>query len=80
MEDNKIKKYGDELYDAWLTRGSVPSILEREPDISIEDLFKIQWHFVLLRLQAGEKVIGNTNGAKVKRALMSSMPKLAKPV
>jgi 2-oxopent-4-enoate/cis-2-oxohex-4-enoate hydratase len=66
MEDNKIEQYGDELYEAWLNRSTVPSLLEREPEITIDDAYKIQLRFVERRVQAGEKIIGKKIGVTSK--------------
>jgi 2-oxopent-4-enoate/cis-2-oxohex-4-enoate hydratase len=66
MEDNKIKQYGDELYEAWLSRSTVPPLLEREPEITIADAYKIQLRFVERRVQAGEKIIGKKIGVTSK--------------
>jgi 2-oxopent-4-enoate/cis-2-oxohex-4-enoate hydratase len=66
MEDNKIEQYGDELYEAWLSRSTVPPLLEREPEITIADAYKIQLRFVERRVQAGEKTIGKKIGVTSK--------------
>jgi 2-oxopent-4-enoate/cis-2-oxohex-4-enoate hydratase len=65
MDDNKIEQYGDELYDA----GDPPPIaplLEREPDITIADAYRIQERFVARRLAAGETIVGKKIGATSK--------------
>lgn len=66
MEDKKIKQYGDELYEAWLNRGTVAPLLEREPEITIEDAYKIQLRFIERRVEAGEKIIGKKIGVTSK--------------
>lgn len=66
MDQQKIKQYGDELYAAWLQRKPVAPLREREPDISIEDAYKIQEQFVARRVAAGEKIIGKKIGATSK--------------
>jgi 2-oxopent-4-enoate/cis-2-oxohex-4-enoate hydratase len=66
MEDKKIKQYGDELYEAWLNRSTVKPLLEREPQITIEDAYKIQLRFIERRVQAGEKIIGKKIGVTSK--------------
>jgi 2-oxopent-4-enoate/cis-2-oxohex-4-enoate hydratase len=66
MDQAKIKQYGDELYAAWLQRKPVAPLREREPDISIEDAYKIQEQFVARRVAAGEKIIGKKIGATSK--------------
>ncbi|MBS1191401.1 MAG: 2-oxopent-4-enoate hydratase [Rhodocyclaceae bacterium] len=66
MDDSKIKRYGDELYEAWLARRTVPPLLEREPDITIEDAYKIQSRMMERRIQAGETVVGKKIGVTSK--------------
>lgn len=63
MDSDKIRHYGQELYQAWLTRTPVTPLVEREPDITIEDAYRIQEAFVALRLAAGETIIGKKIGA-----------------
>ena len=66
MDDLKIKQYGDELYEAFVKFSPVRPLLEREPDITIEDAYKIQEHFVARRVAAGERIIGKKIGAPSK--------------
>lgn len=66
MDNNKIEQYGDELYQAFVARRPVPPLLAREPDISIEDAYRIQQRFVARRLAAGERVVGKKIGATSK--------------
>ena len=66
MDDNKITQYGDELYEAWLARRTVPPLREREPDITIEDACRIQERFVARRVAAGETIVGKKIGATSK--------------
>ncbi|BCO25767.1 2-hydroxyhexa-2,4-dienoate hydratase [Rhodoferax lithotrophicus] len=66
MNEEKIKYYGDELYQAFVTCRPVRPLLEREPDIHIEDAYKIQEHFVARRVQAGERIVGKKIGATSK--------------
>ena len=66
MDNNKIEQYGDELYEAFVARRAVPPLLSREPDITIEDAYRIQQRFVARRLAAGETVVGKKIGATSK--------------
>ena len=66
MDENKIKAYGDALYEAFRTRTRIPHLLPREPDITIEDAYRIQERFVARRLEAGETVVGKKIGATSK--------------
>ena len=66
MDQQKITAYGDELYEAWLACCPVRPLLEREPDITIEDAYQIQERFVARRVQAGERIIGKKIGATSK--------------
>ncbi len=66
MDDNKIRQYGDELYEAWLGRSTVQPLLLREPEITIDDAYKIQLRMVERRVQAGEKIVGKKIGVTSK--------------
>jgi len=66
MDDDKIRRYGDELYACWRERRTVAPLREREPDITIMDAYRIQERFVARRLEAGETVIGKKIGATSK--------------
>ncbi|PKO94143.1 MAG: 2-oxopent-4-enoate hydratase [Betaproteobacteria bacterium HGW-Betaproteobacteria-10] len=66
MNEEKIQQYGNELYEAWLTCRPVRPLLEREPEITIEDAYKIQERFVARRIQAGETLVGKKIGATSK--------------
>ncbi|WP_437882932.1 2-oxopent-4-enoate hydratase [Pseudomonas sp. LRF_L74] len=63
MNQDKIAGYGDELYAAWLERKAVAPLLAREADMSIEDAYRIQEHFVARRVAAGERIVGKKIGA-----------------
>ncbi|MBK5001665.1 2-oxopent-4-enoate hydratase [Pseudomonas sp. S31] len=63
MNQDKIDSYGDELYAAWLKRMAVAPLLAREPELSIEDAYRIQQRFVARRLAAGERIVGKKIGA-----------------
>ncbi|QAU33008.1 2-oxopent-4-enoate hydratase [Janthinobacterium sp. 17J80-10] len=66
MDTKKIEQYGDELYMAFLRQTTVPPLLEREPDITIEDAYKIQKRMVDRRVAAGEKIVGKKIGVTSK--------------
>jgi len=66
MDSSTIEKYGKELYDAWNTGRTVAPILQREPDITIEDAYGIQLCFIAHRVNAGEKIIGKKIGVTSK--------------
>ena len=62
MDDEAIRRFGDELYDAWLHRRVVSPLLERAPDMSLEDAYAIQLRVVNRRVGAGETIIGKKIG------------------
>lgn len=66
MDNQKIVMYGDELYEALLARYTVRPLLEREPDITIDDAYRIQQRMVERRLQAGETIVGKKIGVTSK--------------
>lgn len=63
MDSQKIQHYGEELYQAWLSRRPVQPLIEREPEITIEDAYRIQEAFVARRVAAGETIVGKKIGA-----------------
>ncbi|MDY3197856.1 MAG: 2-oxopent-4-enoate hydratase [Pseudomonadaceae bacterium] len=63
MDNQKIQHYGEELYQAWLSRRPVQPLIEREPEITIEDAYRIQEAFVARRVAAGETIVGKKIGA-----------------
>lgn len=66
MDDKLIERYGDELYDALITRTPLRPLTEREPNLSIADAYRIQLHMVERRVLAGETIIGKKIGATSK--------------
>lgn len=66
MDQQKIEQYGEDLYQALVSRRAVAPLLSREPDISIADAYRIQEQFVARRLAAGETIIGKKIGATSK--------------
>ncbi|MGH8751579.1 MAG: 2-oxopent-4-enoate hydratase [Burkholderiales bacterium] len=66
MDQEKIKHYGDELYDALVKRVPVAPLTEREPAISMDDAYHIQLRMIQRRLDKGETVIGKKIGVTSK--------------
>eukprot|EP01136_Pigoraptor_vietnamica_P031064 Opistho-1_new@91140 len=66
MNNETIERYGDELYEALLARRVVAPLLEREPQIRVEDAYRIQLHMVARRVAAGERVVGKKIGVTSK--------------
>ena len=66
MKSEDIQKYGDELYNALITRTTVPPLLGRADGITIEDAYRIQERMLSHRLKAGEKIVGKKIGVTSK--------------
>lgn len=66
MDKVKIEQYGDELYQALLSRKAVDPLTDREPSITIEDAYQIQLRMIQRRLDAGETVVGKKIGVTSK--------------
>jgi len=66
MDSSLIQTCGDELYDAWRERRVLAPLLERFPDIRIEDSYAIQSRYVARRVQAGETIVGKKIGVTSK--------------
>ena len=66
MSPELIKQYGDELYEAWRARRTVAPLLQRSPDITLEDAYQVQLQYIKRRLEAGEKIVGKKIGVTSK--------------
>ncbi len=66
MDAQKIQHYGDELYQALVSRTPVEPLTNREPEITIDDAYQIQLRMIQRRLDAGEVVIGKKIGVTSK--------------
>jgi 2-oxopent-4-enoate/cis-2-oxohex-4-enoate hydratase len=66
MTPNRIRAYGDELYAALVGRTTVMPLVDREPDITIEDAYRIQQQMIARRLAAGETIVGKKIGVTSK--------------
>lgn len=63
MNEQKIQQYGDQLYEAFVSRQAIAPLTESEPDITIQDAYQIQLRMIERRLQNGsEQVIGKKIG------------------
>lgn len=69
MEQDKIKQYGDELYEALISRNTIAPITERSPEVTIEDAYQIQNQMIARRLAAGESVVGKKIGVTSKAVM-----------
>jgi 2-oxopent-4-enoate/cis-2-oxohex-4-enoate hydratase len=77
MTPDDIQHYGDELYQALITRKTVAPLTERVPGILISDAYRIQQRMVARRLQAGETIVGKKIGVTSK--VMQEMIGVAQP-
>ena len=66
MKAEDIQKYGDELYNALVTRTTVAPLLGRAEGITIEHAYRIQERFLSHRVKAGEKIVGKKIGVTSK--------------
>jgi 2-oxopent-4-enoate/cis-2-oxohex-4-enoate hydratase len=66
MDTRTIERYGDELYQALLTRTPVAPLTDRESGITIEDAYRIQLRMIQRRLDAGETIVGKKIGVTSK--------------
>lgn len=62
MDDETVRLFGDELFDAWRHRRVVSPLLGRAPEMSLADAYRIQSRFVDRRVQAGEAIVGKKIG------------------
>ncbi|MCX7070669.1 MAG: 2-oxopent-4-enoate hydratase [Gammaproteobacteria bacterium] len=66
MTPEQIKLHGDALYQALVDRQPLAPLTEREPDITIDDAYRIQLRMIERRLAKGETVIGKKIGVTSK--------------
>ncbi len=73
MNEQKIQQYGDALYQALVDRKAIDPLTTSEPDITIQDAYRIQLRMIERRLQDGtEQVIGKKIGV-TSRAVMDML-------
>jgi 2-oxopent-4-enoate/cis-2-oxohex-4-enoate hydratase len=66
MRQDIITRWGDELYEALVSRVPVAPLTERGEDFSIEDAYRVQERLVSRRIDAGERIVGKKVGATSK--------------
>jgi 2-oxopent-4-enoate/cis-2-oxohex-4-enoate hydratase len=66
MNDAKIREYGSELHLALRNRKAVEPLTDREPEITIEDAYRIQLEIIEKRKSEGERVVGKKIGVTSK--------------
>lgn len=69
MDITRIQQYGDELYQALLSRQAVDPLTDREPEITIEDAYQIQLRMIQRRVDAGETIVGKKIGVTSKMVM-----------
>jgi 2-oxopent-4-enoate/cis-2-oxohex-4-enoate hydratase len=62
MDDSRIEAYGEELYAALRSSEPVAPLTEREPDLTLEQAYRISRSILSRRLAVGEKLIGKKVG------------------
>jgi len=66
LNEQQIKAFGDELYQALRERQMVEPLTDREPDMAIEDAYHVSLRLLDRRLEDGEKIIGKKIGVTSK--------------
>jgi len=66
MDKFKIEHYGDELYQALISRTPVDPLTDREPAITVQDAYQIQLRMIQRRVDAGETIVGKKIGVTSK--------------
>jgi 2-oxopent-4-enoate/cis-2-oxohex-4-enoate hydratase len=66
MDKTSIQHYGDELYQALISRTPVDPLTDRESGITIEDAYQIQLRMIQRRVDGGETVVGKKIGVTSK--------------
>ena len=66
MTPEQIQYYGDELYNALVSRTPVAPLLGRAEGITVDDAYRIQERMISHRLKAGETIVGKKIGVTSK--------------
>jgi 2-oxopent-4-enoate/cis-2-oxohex-4-enoate hydratase len=66
MNNIQLQRYGDELYQALVNREAVDPLTDREPEITIQDAYRIQQRMIQRRVDAGETIVGKKIGVTSK--------------
>lgn len=66
LNPDLIRRYGDELFDAFVDRRTVSPLTSREAGITVEDAYRIQQRMIARRLERGETIVGKKIGVTSK--------------
>ena len=66
LSESLIASLGDELFDALRQRHTLAPLIERHPDITIDEAYRISLHLLRRREGSGERVIGKKIGVTSK--------------
>ncbi|WP_176595029.1 MULTISPECIES: fumarylacetoacetate hydrolase family protein [Sphingobium] len=66
IDPKTIQYHGDALYDAFVTRSTLPPLRDRVEGLTIEDAYHIAARMVQRRVDAGERIIGKKIGVTSK--------------
>lgn len=66
MNINTINRLGDALYEAFIAKKTIAPLTEQEPEITLEDAYRIQQRFIDRRLAVGERIVGKKIGVTSK--------------
>ncbi len=62
MNEARIHRYGDELFECLRAGRTTTPLTERWPDIGVDDAYRISLHMLERRLSEGERLIGKKIG------------------
>jgi 2-oxopent-4-enoate/cis-2-oxohex-4-enoate hydratase len=77
LSSDKIRRFGDELYESFVSRVAIDPLTDREPGMTVEEAYRIQERLIERRLAAGDRIVGKKIGLTsrvVQRALGVSEP------
>ena len=69
LETKKISEFGDELFDAWHSAQQIAPLTDREPNITIDEAYRVQMHTIGRRIAEGERVVGRKIGITSKAVM-----------
>ena len=69
MDKKTISTLGDELYEAWRNVRQIAPLTDRQPQISIEDAYRVQLRTIERRVSDGERIVGKKIGITAKAVM-----------
>lgn len=66
LDASRIQALGDSLYEAFKANSVITPLIQQEPDLTLQDAYRIQERFIQRRIEAGETIVGKKIGVTSK--------------